>query len=861
VLYAEGVPGAMPTDRIFVVDDRNNVYAFDRSSTAASPAWKKTLGPPWSGSMPAGIIGTPVISSDKKRIYLVSHQDDGGTSRHYVYVLDTDKGETQAKVEVAASFPLVGSPVAAFASAHELQDAALTLDGRELYVGFSADDADPKARGWVLAYDVASTVPVLVNAFVTTPNGLAIGTPCGPIANQGSVSQGGNGFVADGAGHIYLQVGNGAYEPTARANGLRNAGNAVVRLDESVVLEDAWAVTYASDTHVAFESCDSRRVQEEAPWSPTMPHSVDFLTWSGLDLGTAGPLPLPPNRLLVGGSEGFWFLLDRGFTAGSAPPSLRATHNGQVGVPTIADVPAYDQFEKGKNAGADFALNWPRISGSPVYWGDADKGTLYVWGTKDSLRAYHYSAADGVDAAVVGVGLKRMPRYARTGAMLTVSGRPGDPPIVWTSSPLDHDFGHGRRYGGILRAYSGAPVGGTLVELWNSGTDPLAREGDGVILGYSARTPPTVAKGFVYLPSWNQLGPHAAGQINVYGPKPANPLRALTNGPDFDGDGQADVIWSDEATPSAGVWLLDPWMHEPMEVGDVRGYPTADPAHPGEPAFTVYDEVAIPDAADRGVGWRLAGAGDFDSDGQPDLVWTQTHVDTTSGAIVNDANEVWLTARFDPVRNVLPIRRKVKVEAGLQLDWKLVGTGDFDGDGISDLLWRHPDGWNGAWIMPHDFPGREPVHARMYATMAQASPAWEAAGAGADWDHDGIADIVWRCSAGFDCDGANSLWLMKKLDEVTQEVPLRKFLDIQPQAEASHWKIVAIGDYNRDGDPGLVWWDSNDGATWVWMMHEGAPFEAGWQLWTCASHETQCSHKHRGPGQTTSPTWTFVGPR
>src|SRR6185369_6755147 len=116
----------------------------------------------------------------------------------------------QAKVEVAASYRTAGGAlVADFASAHELQESALTLDGQELYVGFSADDADPKARGWVLAYDVSSTVPALVHAFVTTPNGLVIDTPCGPIANQSSVSQGGNGFVADGAGHVYLQASNG----------------------------------------------------------------------------------------------------------------------------------------------------------------------------------------------------------------------------------------------------------------------------------------------------------------------------------------------------------------------------------------------------------------------------------------------------------------------------------------------------------------------------------------------------------------------------------------------------------------------------------------------------------------------------
>jgi hypothetical protein len=467
VLYAEGVPGATPSDRFFFADDRNNVYAYNRSGSAPSQAWQRNLGPGWSGSIPDGIIGTPVIAPDKKKLYLVSHQDDGGTSRHYVYVLDTDNGNVLAKVEVAASIPGSGnSNVADFSSAHELQEAALTLVDGLLFVGFAAADDDTKSRGWILAYDVSSTAPHLVSAFITTPNRLAIDTPCGSIENHGSVSQGGSGLVADGSGSLFFQVGKGAYESSADANGFRNVGNAVVRVDPSLKLANAWGKTYDSDTHVAFESCDSKRVKEEAPWAEGQPHSADFLTWSGLDLGSAGPLPLPANKLLVGGSEGFWFLLDRRFNSTDTPAALRAAHNGQIGVPTIADVAGFDQFESGRNTGDDFASNWPRLS-TPVYWGDADGGTIYVWGTKDYLRAYHYSATGGVASEPVGLGLKRAPRDARTAAVLTVSGVPGAPPIVWASTPLDHDYGHGRRYGGILRAVSGAAVGGTLAEPWS----------------------------------------------------------------------------------------------------------------------------------------------------------------------------------------------------------------------------------------------------------------------------------------------------------------------------------------------------------------------------------------------------------
>jgi hypothetical protein len=32
-------------------------------------------------------------------------------------------------------------------------------------------------------------------------------------------------------------------------------------------------------------------------------------------------------------------------------------------------------------------------------------------------------------------------------------------------------------------------------------------------------------------------------------------------------------------------------------------------------------------------------------------------------------------------------------------EWHVVGTGDFDGDGTDDILWRHDDGTLANWLM------------------------------------------------------------------------------------------------------------------------------------------------------------------
>ena len=72
---------------------------------------------------------------------------------------------------------------------------------------------------------------------------------------------------------------------------------------------------------------------------------------------------------------------------------------------------------------------------------------------------------------------------------------------------------------------------------------------------------------------------------------------------------------------------------------------------------------------------------------------------------------------------------------------------DFDGDGRSDILWRHTSGtvyeWrlNGTSVIGGGSPGG-------------AGPDWSIVGVG-DFNGDGKADILWRQTA-----GAVHIWLM-----------------------------------------------------------------------------------------------------
>jgi hypothetical protein len=79
-----------------------------------------------------------------------------------------------------------------------------------------------------------------------------------------------------------------------------------------------------------------------------------------------------------------------------------------------------------------------------------------------------------------------------------------------------------------------------------------------------------------------------------------------------------------------------------------------------------------------------------------------------------------------------------------------VATSDFNGDGKSDVLWRHgTNGVNRIWLMNGATVLSDPV------INVDANLSWKVAGAG-DFNGDGKSDILWRNIT----TGQNRLWLM-----------------------------------------------------------------------------------------------------
>lgn len=206
---------------------------------------------------------------------------------------------------------------------------------------------------------------------------------------------------------------------------------------------------------------------------------------------------------------------------------------------------------------------------------------------------------------------------------------------------------------------------------------------------------------------------------------------------DFDGDGRADLFWRNAANGRNAIWR-------------------------GANGRSVQAVPTVPD-----IGWHILGTGDFDGDGHSDVVWehpTKGHA-IWFGADASRAEERPATLKFvgiadvtgdgyDEIMGHRPFllggelyfawfagNPKLETTVGVRptfgmSNWKLQGTGDFDGDGREDLFWRNTrDGRDVLWLGGH--AGDE------VQLMTIPELAWDVVAAG-DYDGDGRCDLFWR---------------------------------------------------------------------------------------------------------------------
>ena len=124
--------------------------------------------------------------------------------------------------------------------------------------------------------------------------------------------------------------------------------------------------------------------------------------------------------------------------------------------------------------------------------------------------------------------------------------------------------------------------------------------------------------------------------------------------------------------------------------------------------------------------------------------------------------------------------------------WKAIGTGDFNGDGHSDILWQNTR-WAG-----RDLGDERDQYHRRRTLGANPGPSWKAIGTG-DFNGDGHSDILWQNIA----NGQAAIWEMDGTNIIGSGA-----LGADP---GPSWKAIGTGDFNGDGHSDILWQNTRAG--------------------------------------------------
>lgn len=213
----------------------------------------------------------------------------------------------------------------------------------------------------------------------------------------------------------------------------------------------------------------------------------------------------------------------------------------------------------------------------------------------------------------------------------------------------------------------------------------------------------------------------------------AGPDWTINDTGDADGDGDTDIFWFNEDTNILHLWEI--------ENGDrVSNFNVSD--------------LSISDL------WNVRGVGDFDKDGDVDVLWQ---------------NENGIAHRWE-IEDGLRVSGTNIFNSPLSPDWIFKDIADFDGDGDDDILFQNTSGRVHIWEMENGFRvgGSDASEFRPNADV------WTLVDTG-DFDGDGDDDIIWKKNT-----GQVHLWEME--DGVRAAG-----INLSNLALPSEWSLVDIG--------------------------------------------------------------------
>ena len=114
---------------------------------------------------------------------------------------------------------------------------------------------------------------------------------------------------------------------------------------------------------------------------------------------------------------------------------------------------------------------------------------------------------------------------------------------------------------------------------------------------------------------------------------------------DFNGDGQADILWQDSTTGQLDAWLMN--------------------------GTSVISQSTLGGSND--LTWKIVSVADFNGDGRADILWQNS---------ITGELYLWLM-------NGLSVISQGSLGGSIDSTWKVRSVADFNGDGRADILWQN----------------------------------------------------------------------------------------------------------------------------------------------------------------------------